>query len=131
MKAKTYASLKEKLDGVFSEWTRRRFAANYGSVRCVSCGTLKAHWKEIQAGHFVSRVRLATRWTPENVAPQCGACNVLRRGNYAAYSRWMENRYGPSIFATLDDASRKPTKFTRADLQQMIDDFTLKIRAMT
>ena len=43
----------------------------------------------------------------------------------------MENRYGPAIFATLDDASRKPTKFTRADLQQMIDDFTLKIRAMT
>lgn len=125
--AKTYASAKKKLDQVFSEFVRRRFADHTGAVRCVSCGTVKDHWKEIQAGHFVTRARLATRWHIENAHPQCAACNVLRRGNYAAYSRWMENRYGPSIFAKLDDLSRVPTKFTRADLEAMIEDYKGKI----
>lgn len=124
--AKTYAAAKRKLDAVFSEWTRRRFADANGMVRCVSCGTEK-HWKEIQAGHYVSRARLATRFCERNTNPQCGVCNVLKRGNYVAYSRWMINRYGQSIFAELDEQSRRAVKFTRADLEAMIEDYKGKI----
>ena len=130
MKAKTYASLKKKLDGVFSEYTRRRFADGQGMVRCVSCGTQK-HWKELHAGHFVSRVRLATRFDERNTNPQCPSCNLFKQGNAIGYSRWLLNRYGQSVFAELDEKSRKPVKFTRSDLQAMIDQFTSKIRAMT
>ena len=126
-KLQRYSTLKNKLDAVFSIWTRRRFNPQIGMAICVSCGTAKP-WRELQCGHFVSRVRLATRWDPENCAPQCGACNVLRRGNPVGYARWLENRYGPSIFATLDDRSRRSVKFTRSDLQAMIDDYSAKIK---
>ena len=129
MKAKSYASLKRKLDATFSEYVRRRLTSAYGMVACVSCGMIQ-HWKKQQAGHFVSRVRLATRWDIENTNPQCSRCNVLLRGNAVGYARWLENRYGPSIFATLDERSRRPTKFTRADLQDMIDSFTEQLRRL-
>ena len=129
MKAKSYATLKNKLDKVFSEWTRRRLAGPGGIARCVSCGA-SSHWKWLQCGHFVSRVRLATRWDPQNCAPQCAKCNVLLRGNAVGYARWLENRYGPSIFAELDELSRRPTKFTRADLQSMIDDYQRKLKEL-
>lgn len=126
MRKKSYAQLKRTLDKVFSEWTRRRFADHQGLVSCVSCGA-RMPWKSIHAGHFVSRVRLATRWDPENVAPQDARCNIFLSGNAVGYARWLENRYGPSIFAALDERSRVPTKFTRADLQAMIDDFKQKL----
>lgn len=129
MKSKSYSTLKNKLDKVFSEWTRRRFSAPSLQAQCVSCRQIRT-WRELQCGHFVSRVRLATRWDPRNAAPQCGYCNVLLRGNAVGYARWLENRYGPSIFAELDDLSRQPTKFTRADLQSMIDDFQRKLKEL-
>lgn len=129
MKAKPYATLKNKLDKVFSEYVRRRFAGQSGLVACVSCSRVK-RWQEQQAGHFVSRVRLATRWDLENTNPQCSACNVLLRGNAVWYARWLENRYGPSIFTTLDERSRQTVKFTRADLQSMIDDFNAKLKEL-
>ena len=117
-KLKTYAALKRQLDQVFSEWIRR--SANI--TACCSCGAVKP-WKELQCGHFVSRVRLATRWEPKNCAPQCGACNVLRRGNPIGYSQYLIRTYGPNIFAELDEQSRKPTKFSRSDLAEMIADY--------
>ena len=124
-----YATLKRKLDAVFSEWTRRRLAGPGGVARCVSCGAVK-RWQELQCGHFVSRVRLATRWEPQNCAPQCSRCNVLLRGNAIGYARWLENRYGPDIFAALDDRSRQPVKFSRADLQTMIEEYQEKLKGL-
>ena len=127
MKTKSYASLKRKLDKVFSEWIRRRYANSSGIALCVSCGSV-GHWKSMQCGHFVSRVRLATRWDGENCAVQCARCNIFLRGNAVGYARWLENRYGPDIFARLDDKSRQSVKFTRADLQAMIDNYAEKLK---
>jgi hypothetical protein len=121
-KSAGYATLKRKLDKVFSEYVRRRYAGGGGLVSCVSCGVIK-HWKEQQAGHFVSRVRLATRWDIENVNPQCGKCNVLLRGNAVGHARWLENRYGPDIFARLDERSRRTVKFDRGQLMTMIETY--------
>lgn len=129
-KLQGYSTLKNKLDKIFSEWTRRRFHPHTGFSVCVSCGAAK-HWKELQCGHFVSRVRLATRWDPENCAPQCSKCNILLRGNAVGYARWLENRYGPSIFAALDERSRRTVKFSRGDLQAMIEEYSEKLKGLT
>lgn len=126
LKSPTYASLKNKLDKVFSEWTRR----SQSVPLCISCGSIKDSWKELQCGHFVSRVRLATRWHPENCHPQCGACNVLRRGNPIGYSQYLLKRYGPNIFAELDEMSRRSVKFTRSDLARLIEEYQGKLRSL-
>lgn len=128
-KLQPYSTLKNKMDRLFSEFVRRRAADENGMVRCVCCRVLKP-WKELQCGHFVTRGRLATRWDIENSNPQCGRCNVLLRGNAVGYARFLENRYGPSIFATLEERSRITTKFTRSDLQRMVEELVVKLKGL-
>lgn len=120
MQAKSYATLKRKLDAIFSEYVRKSSADQFGNARCVSCGAVKP-WRALQAGHFVSRVRLATRWDLMNTHPQCSKCNVLLRGNAAGYSLYLVKKYGPWVLDDLDARSRKPVKFTRADLNALIE----------
>lgn len=122
---RTYAALKRDLDRQHSKWTRARFATN-GMVQCVSCGQVLPV-NSMQAGHFVSRSYLSTRWHPENVAPQCFQCNVFKKGNLAAYAAWGVNRYGQDWPARMVALSRTETKLTRTDLTTMIEDYEKRI----
>ena len=129
----TYAKLKKRLDAVFSLWTRLRFKGavpGLGGVVCVSCGS---HWdiKHIQAGHFVSRSYLATRWHPENVAPQCMQCNVFKSGNLAAYAAWGVDRYGMDWPARMVSLSKTSVKYSRADLEAMILDYETRVKSLS
>lgn len=120
-RSQTYAQLKRALDKVFSEYIRRRGSEN-GLAQCITCNAV-LDWKRIQCGHFVSRVHLATRWDQRNAAPQCMACNVWRRGAMADYSLWITKQYGPGIIQELVDKKRSPVKYTRSDLQEMIQTY--------
>lgn len=129
MKKPSFRSLKHKLDVVFSQWIRRRHATSQGDAVCVTC-TKVASWKELQCGHFVSRVYLATRWDERNAAVQCGACNVLRRGNYAEYTAYMLRKYGPGIIDELLQRKMAVIKYTPADLVGLIDTYKQKLEAL-
>lgn len=126
MKKPTYRSLKNKLDAVFSQFIRRRYMTSQGDAVCVTCHKV-APWKSLQCGHFVSRVHLATRWDDRNAAVQCGACNVLRRGNYAEYTAYMLRKYGPGIIDELLAKKRQLVKYTTSDLQEMIETYKGKL----
>ena len=126
----TYAKLKNRLDRVFSLWTRLRFAGSGTLVRCVSCKN-PLPVKEMQAGHFVSRNYLNTRWHPENVAPQCMQCNVFKSGNLASYAAWGIDRYGPDWPARMVSLSKVSVKLTRSDLQDSIMDYEQRIARLT
>jgi len=122
-KTASLAALKRKCDKVFSEYIRRRDIDRNGTTACVTCGNRKP-WQQMQAGHFVSRVHLATRYSGVNVNVQCGACNVLRRGNMVEYAAYMERTYGYGVIERLLAEKRKTVKFTKADYLEMIDRFT-------
>ena len=122
----SYARLKAELDRTFSVWTRQRFADRNGAVQCVCCGAVK-RWQDQQASHFVSRSYLATRWVAENVAPACFQCNVLKKGNLAAYAAWGVDRYGMDWPARMVKLSRTATKLSKADLQDLIEDYKERI----
>lgn len=129
MKKPTLRSLKNKLDGVFSQWVRRKDATSGGLAVCVTCHKV-ASWKELQCGHYVSRVYLSTRWDERNAAVQCGACNVLRRGNYAEYTAFMLRKYGPSIIDDLLARKRAIVKFTTMDLESLIQAYQQRLSAL-
>jgi hypothetical protein len=82
----------KKLDKVFSEYIRQRFAKD-GWVQCVTCGTRK-HWKEVDAGHFVSRRHYSTRWDPSNVHVQCKKCNIFGNGENYLMGKYIDQTYG-------------------------------------
>lgn len=129
MKLQSYATLKRKMDKVFSEYVRRRHADADGTVACVCCGNRK-HWKKMQAGHFVTRTRMTTRWDLENCAPQCGKCNVLLRGNAVGYAHYLVNRYGQDIFARLRDKSALVVKYSRRELRALIEECETRAKAI-
>jgi 5-methylcytosine-specific restriction endonuclease McrA len=111
----------KKLDSVFSQYIRRRFAIN-DIAECVTCGT-KSHYKKLQAGHFMSRKHYSTRWDVDNVQVQCYSCNVMRYGEQYKFGLYLEKTYQKGMAEKLQNKSRIITKFSDVDLIDMINDF--------
>ena len=92
-KVKTQAQLKKELDRVFSKYVRQKDADESGMVSCITCGKT-LHWKEIQAGHFVSRQYLTTRWDENNVRPQCVGDNIFGNGKPLDFEEALKKELG-------------------------------------
>lgn len=113
--------LVKKLDTIFSEYIRRRYAKNEIAT-CVTCGK-KDHWKKLQAGHFMSRKHYSTRWDEDNVEVQCSACNVFRYGEQYLFAKYLGNEKADMLLAK----SRETVKFSDPELQEMIDIYKNKV----
>lgn len=114
-------TLVTKLDAVFSEYVRRRYAKN-DIAQCVTCGK-KDHWKNLQAGHFISRKHYATRWNEENVQVQCVACNVYRYGEQYRFGLYLGSEKSQELL----QLSREAVKFSDYELQEKINYFKSKL----
>ena len=80
-------NLIKKLDTVFSEYIRRKYADKNGIVKCYTCDK-KAFWKGegMQNGHFISRKSRILRWREDNCRPQCYTCNCHFYGRQYIFS---------------------------------------------
>ena len=124
-KKPTVAKLKKELDKVFSQYIRLKYADHNGMCECFTCGTQK-HWKNIQAGHFMSRRHMATRWHEDNVKPQCVKCNMFSQGE--------QYRFGVNLgekATEMEELSRTTMKFATFELQELIADYKIKIQELT
>lgn len=124
MKRKKLASLpalRNKLDALFSKWVRLSAANENGYASCVSCGK-QEYWKEMDAGHFIPRGSIATRWDPRNCHPQCKRCNRFAVDHYIGYTLWMQEYYGQAVIDELMSQKGRPHKVTRSDYEDMIAD---------
>jgi len=109
------SKLVKKLDAIFSEYVRKSNADSNGICTCVTCDR-NFFWKQIQAGHFMSRKHYSTRWDLENVKPQCPKCNVFNQGEQYKYSLYL----GKEISEKLLEKSRQIQKFTYNDIEALI-----------
>lgn len=82
-----------KLDKVFSEYIRLRDANWQGVCFCITCNRV-FHWKNGDAGHYVQRDRLATRFEEKNVHAQCKYCNRFRSGEQYLHGVAIDKKYG-------------------------------------
>ena len=113
--------LKGKLDRLFSEYIRRRDADYAGYCRCVTCGKMQ-HWREMDAGHFVPRDRIATRWDVTNVHPQCRECNRFRSGKQYEHGRAIDRMYGSGTADRLMAlGSARVAKISAFQMEEMIE----------
>ena len=124
-KKPTRKSLIAKLDKVFSEYIRRRYAKNEIAT-CVTCGK-KDHWKKLQAGHFMSRKHYATRWDEDNVEVQCSACNVFRYGEQYLFAKHLGTEKADMLLSK----SRETVKFPDWEIQEMIELYKNKIKDLS
>ena len=125
-KKPTRSKLVKKLDTVFSQYIRRSNADNNGYCTCVTCNKT-FHWKEIQAGHFMSRKHYSIRWDERNVKPQCVACNVYRAGEQYKYSIFL----GKELSNVLYLQSKEIVKFTNYELEDMINYYSERLKKIT
>ena len=111
-----------RLDAVFSQYIRQR-----DNGICFTCGA-KKDWKEMQCGHFYTRGRYPTRWDEINCHCQCYRCNIALKGNYINYTKKMIDLYGREAVDELERKSLSGEKERTFELQDMIDEYKLKIK---
>jgi len=122
---KTFPQLKKIADKVCSEWIRQKYANWKGETKCYTCSKT-APWRELQCGHYISRVYTNLRYYEPNLRPQCYSCNVMRHGNMDVYAINLE-RETKGILEVLNQWKYRPSKMKREDLVDIIEDFKKKI----
>ena len=123
MPKKTQKYWKNKIDKVFHEYIRRRDADNNtGNCDCISCGKT-IHFSESDAGHFISRKYLITRYDERNVKAQCRKCNRFEYGRQYEYSIAL----GQELSQELLQTSRSMVKYTDVDWQEIFKEFNDKL----
>jgi hypothetical protein len=120
-KKETLSALKKKADKYFSTYVRMRDADKHGNADCISCNSRKP-WKQQQAGHFITRGCNALRYDEENVNAQCVGCNMFKQGNQYQYSIALDYKYGDGKAAELHGRRFETKKFTRQELEEIIED---------
>lgn len=121
---KSVAKLKKEADAWFSKATRYRFAELVDGIyvaECITCNITKPI-KELQCGHFQSRMHNITRYSEENTAPQCYGCNVMHQGRQYQFGMEIDKLYGDGTAARLHQEAKTPHQFTREELLAIIQD---------
>lgn len=122
-KKPTKSKLVKKLDILFSKWVRLSNSDDQGYCYCVTCSK-KYFWKEIQAGHFMSRKHYSTRWDEDNVKPQCVGCNVYKSGEQYRYSVYLGKEKSEELY----NKSLEIKKHSIQDIEEMIDLYREKLK---
>ena len=117
-KSKNLSAAKKTCDTWFSKFIRIRDASQYGTCQCVTCDNVK-HYKEMDAGHFMSRRYMATRWDEQNVHAQCQRCNQYAAGEQYKHGKIINLRYGEGTSDYLMTKSRSLQKFTKKEVMEL------------
>ena len=92
-KKKPFSKMVASLDRIFSKYIRLRDSDRNGICRCITCNR-PFHWKDGDAGHFLTREKMATRWNEQNVHAQCIQCNRFKAGNQHEHGQRIDRLYG-------------------------------------
>ena len=102
---RTSKSIKNACDKLLRLIVIKRDADANGYAVCCSCGKI-AHYTDMDAGHWINRGCMKTRYELKNVHLQCRHCNRYREGNGPGYSMFMLNKYGTEVMDDLIELSK-------------------------
>ena len=111
----------KKLDTIFSEYIRKKNADKRGFVTCITSGK-NYHYSEVDAGHFISRKEMSTRWHEDNVWLQSRYDNRYRYGMQYVYSLALEKKK-QGLPKHLYNESKKTIKYSISDLKEMVEKY--------
>ena len=116
---KSISKLKKELDKWFSLYIRLRDATEEGMVQCFTSGRVY-HYKNIHAGHFMSRKCLSTRFCEVNVQAQSIGDNLFGQGEQYKFGLNLDAKYGEGTAEELQFKARQIQKFSRVDYEDKI-----------
>ena len=117
----------KRLDTVFSEYIRKKNADSKGYVTCITSGR-KYHYTEVDAGHFISRKEMSTRWHEDNVHPQSRYDNRYRYGKQYEYGLALD-RKKKGLAKRLYKLSKETVKYSVNDLQDLLEKYKKLLQA--
>ena len=94
---KSGPELRRIADNAFSKFILSR------DDKCITCG--KTY--HLEAGHYIPRGNMATRYNFYNVHAQCIECNRFLSGNNKMYRKNLVEKYGEGLVEALEDEGRK------------------------
>ena len=124
-KKKTLKYWKTKIDKPFHEYVRRSKVDSEGYGQCISCKK-GIHFSESDAGHFITRGALSTRWDIRNVNLQCRKCNRFEYGRQYEYSLAL----GSELAEELLIKSKQPLKMADFEYQEIFEEFRDKLKEL-
>lgn len=126
-KLKTLGSLKKKAWKLCSEYVRKREADEGGFVHCYTCGA-PIHWKyEAQAGHSIPSRNNAVLLDDSICRPQCYVCNIRKNGQHHIFATKLIQENGLEWWEKKLEGARQIVKYTRADMEALIESFKAKL----
>lgn len=73
----------------------------------------------MDCGHFVPRIKMATRWNAMNLAPQCRTCNRHHCGRSAKFAEAIDAQYGPGTADSLVALGNQIVKFDTDEILEI------------
>lgn len=125
---KGVATLKKQADKYFSQYVRLRDSSG-GYGNCITCQR-SYHWKQAQAGHFVSRSCNLLRYNEQNVNLQCVGCNMFKGGDQYEYAKQLDLKYGNGTAAMLHEQRHITHKLRTDELETIISNAKQYIKEM-
>mgnify|MGYP001582548985 FL=1 len=125
-KKQTISKLKKEVWKIFSLYIRLKYSDWRGYVSCYTCGTIK-FYKQIHAGHFISRQFSATIFDKNNVRPQCYACNIIKKGSAGRYAQNLINELGDQKFKELLKKGNTLKQFSIKELEELKIEISLAL----
>jgi hypothetical protein len=122
-------TLKAKAWKQFSLFIRQRDANENGYGKCVTCSRVK-HWREMDAGHWLSRGYLATKFEETNVYLQCKFCNGFRGGKPDDMERHIASLHGVEEVERLRVLKVQPMKQSQEFYIDLIETYKKKVEEL-
>jgi hypothetical protein len=124
---------KKEVDEAFQRYVRYRDKDEL----CICCGMpLRMDGPNYSiggyydAGHYVPRKHMATRWDEANCHAQRKYCNGRKGGNYVGYRIGLIARIGEVEVLRLEAARNQIRKYTIPDLIELRDHYRAKLRML-
>lgn len=116
----------DKLWRVFSEYIRLRDADSNGNIRCITSGKVM-HWKMADAGHFIGRRHMATKFHEQNVNAQSRGANRFNSGEQFVYAKMLDKKYGAGTADKLLALSRSTKKFHSFEIDALTEHYKKEV----
>tara|TARA_R110002074_G_scaffold185362_1_gene350762 strand:+ start:369 stop:743 length:375 start_codon:yes stop_codon:yes gene_type:complete len=117
------------MDKAFSLFIRLRDTDDLGIGKCITCNK-RVFWKEADAGHFISRTYLGTRFDDRNVNLQCKGCNGFKNGEQYKHGVAINMLYGDDTADELWAIARGSHKWDRARYIETIAFYNSRVQSL-
>jgi hypothetical protein len=81
----------------------------------------------MDAGHYVNRSHMSTRYDEKNVNAQCRKCNRFDEGNQIGYTRGLIRKYGNGIINELDVKKHSVSKITKPEYELLTNHYKVEV----